>query len=152
MSSVVAKQITDEAFAKNLNQLEGMEFVVRYTFVTGWALQQIDAYRTEVGPMTGDYWRLISTINIEVEQIPGIPRRIFLWINLPPLEGEKHEEPAAPFKVEIRKTQEGKMVPTFKRSIDPQLSLSTQLNDFAQAAHAYYLLNCEQNMVEKKEE
>jgi hypothetical protein len=150
LSTIAAKQITEQEFQDSLKAFEDNPFVVRYTIMVGWGLMQSDAYTSIAGPITGKYWKLIATINIEVEQLQGVPREIYLWINLPPLESDKNEKPEAPMKVDIRKSSTGKSIPTFMRSVDPRLPLMAQLAEFAREAQLYYTVNCEQQSFDNK--
>jgi hypothetical protein len=144
LSKVEAKIITDDEFNKTLKAFDDNPFIVRYTIVTGYGLMMKDAYISFAGKIQGDYWKLISTFNIEIEQLQGLPKEIFLWTKLPPLEGDKYEEPPAPMKVDIWESNSGLKIPTFIRSVDPRLPLTSQLEDFASEVQLFYTVNCRQ--------
>jgi hypothetical protein len=150
MSKVIARVIDDDTFVKSMTVFENNPMVVRYTLTTGWALQQVNEYETDVKPLTGDYLQQICPVQLEVEQVQGLPKRIYLWAVLPALMGPKHTSVDAPYGVELRTSPVGKQVPTFRRFVNPLVSMTAQLKEFAQEMHMFYLTNCENNLYERK--
>jgi hypothetical protein len=147
VSKCLIDPITSEGLQQRLKLLENDELMLRFTLATGWALHQVDQFTALASPLLDTYHRLICTINIEVEQIPGKPRHVFLWANLPPLQSSKTKAPEAPFQVIVHKSASGKMFPTFTCDIDPRADMNTQLESFSTELNMYYMVNCEQPAV-----